>query len=377
MASVSSLKKLERFSFEMRSLAIAIVVFTISSLYVQNGFWRVSFAIFPQIAVYVILGFFHAYNVWSLDSFISKEHGSHFMLFGYFLVYTAWYNVVLLPESGLGYIEWAVVLLALTSNFMTQKYSKSIHNPFMGQSPLALVFMGVVLFLCKMFIFYFFEDNLYDSLILTDKIARIFVVIFCLIGLIFLLRQLYKHITNTLEVKAQIRGKESALKNIKRFCVGIAKTGVSLLASLFSLPVIFIIIAVLVVGGLGISFIVAKAVYNSILHFVEPLLEKIMSTGENKIHPSVLYYVLQIVSLIDVLFYTVWIENKMKKEMEQNLEKTLRLAIPAKENGGSETLFVEAKKYLVESRFDEQIRILGSNSIINETLSAVQKEQRK
>lgn len=311
-----SLQKLKKRSSQMWSLAIAIVVFTISSFYFINGFCRINFVLFPQMAVYVLLGFFHAYNVWSLENSMYKEGQGMFMLFCYFLVYTAWYNIVLLPESGLGYFEWMVVFIALTSNAITEISTQKIKNQFMGQRPLMLIFLGVILFICKMVVFFLFEDSIYDSLILSNSVARFFIVFFAVIGIIFLLQQIFKHITNR-----DVPKSNTSLHTKKASLISTAvKNVMSFLASLFSFPMLIIILAIICLGGLGITFGFAKSAYNALLDFMEPLLERMMTSGENKIHPSVLYYALQIVSLVIVLFYTVKIEENMKINMKDAKE---------------------------------------------------------
>ena len=161
---MTSLDKLEQKADLSVSLAIAVVSFSLSSLYfTSNRDPMLSITKFPQFAIYVILGFYHAYNVWELENVIAGRQTGMVSLFASFLVYTAWYIVVLLPESGIGYMEWLIVFLVLTSNFITEISSKKIHNPFMGQRPMVLVFFGTVLFFCKQIIFYLFEDNLYDQ----------------------------------------------------------------------------------------------------------------------------------------------------------------------------------------------------------------------
>lgn len=375
MSNISSLEKLRRTSVGMMSLAIAIVVFTISSLYAQNGYLKLSFVLFPQSAVYVILGFFHAYNIWNLDNVISKQKQNVFMLFCYFMVYTSWYNVVLLPESGLGYIEWIIVFIVLTSNLITEVTSKKINNPFMGQRPLILAYFGVILFLFKMFLFYMFKDNIYDSMILNNKIARLFVVLFSILGIIFLLMQFYKHITNKLEVQVNKNKLWSSIKGFFKYIGKLIKIAIKTLASLVSFPVLIIIVASAGIITLGLSFAAANTIYQSILAFVEPLLEKIASTGENTIHPSILYYVFQIISLIIVLFYTVKIEKSMAEEMEKGVEQRLRFTLDNMEYENKEDLFEEAKRLLVDTRFSEQLRIYASNTVVKEAIIASDKDE--
>jgi len=364
MSNISSLDKLKRLSFETISLAIAVVVFTLSSLFIHNGFIRTTFVL-QQTVVFAILGFFHAYNVWELDNIISRQKQSMFMLFCYFLVYTAWYNVVLLPLSGLGIVEWVIVLVILTSNIFTELTSKKINNPFMGQRPIVLIFFGIILFIAKIILFHSTNgDNVYDSLILGNPTARFLVGIFSCIGVIILLMQLYKHITN----KIGININKSKIQKFFEKIVSLIKKIIVLLISIISLPVLIIIIAIVGLIILGVGFVQVTRIYDDVLKIVEYLLENWTSTGENSLHPSNFYYTLQTISMVIVLFYTVYIEKIMRLSIEKDIEKQIRLEFDKLNTNDNDQLFSETKQLLLDNRFDEQLRIFGNKTIVKETI---------
>ena len=370
MSNTSSISKLEQNTFCLITLTVSVVAFTLSTYYFRNGNLKLNFVLFPQMAVYILLGFFHAYNVWSLENVVSRQQKNILMLFCYFLAYTAWYNIVLLPESGLGYIEWIIVFVVLTTNLINEICSKKISNPFMGQRPLVLVFFGAILFILKIIFFYLFKDNIYDQFILHNKLARLFVVLFSIVGLILLLQQLYKHITNRLEVKIDTKKAWKTLKDFLKFLFSIIKKGIMLLFSMVSLPVFIIIIASVVIICLGISFATAKFIYDNILEFIEPLLEKLASTGENSIHPSVPYYTLQTISMTIILFYTIWIEKRMSKNLENAINERVTQEILARYSNEDNNILNKSTELLIKNRnFNEQLRIFGSNSAIKETIN--------
>lgn|GEM_PF-2308513 len=377
MSNISSIEKLRRGTICMITFTLSIVVFTLSSIYYRNGNLKLSFVLFPQMAVYIILGFFHTLNVWNLENVISKEKKSIFMLVCYFFVYSAWYNIVLLPESGLGYIEWAIVLLVLTSNLVTELTSKKINNPFMGQRPMVLVYFGIFLFFLKMFFFYLFKDNIYDQFFLNNKMARGFVVFFSGGGLVLLLIQFFKHISNKFEVKIdKSKIKNNGISFVKSI-IELLKKGITILLGVVSLPVLIII---LTSGGLIVllvAFITMNSIYNSILAFVEPILEKIASTGENTIHPSTLYYTLQVISMALVLIYTIWVEKRMESEINKKIEQRIQKEIRSSYQDGNVELFGKAKEDLLTSNFDTQLRILGSRSIVKDIVNLHENEQEK
>lgn len=351
--------------FKLKTLAVGILTFTLASLYVQYGNFKLTLFMFPQSAIYMIFGFFHAYNVWTLDSIIKKDK-SIFMLVSYTILYSGWYNIVLLPESGIGYMEWGIVFLALTMNLLNEILSKKINNPFMGQSPLVLVYFGVILFILKVVLFYTFSDNIYDSVFLTNDIARLFVVFFAICGIILLLMQFYKHITNRFGIKIDKKKAQSVVQKITKTLGDLIRKGFELLKSFCELPVVLIVVGSVVLILLIIAFLTVNKIYNEILSFVEPFLEKLLDTGENKIHPSELYYLTQVVSMMIVLFYTVYIEQNMKIVLEKNIEK--RISYQLQGNEDYSKVFYEVKQKLTGSQIDTELQIFHNNAIVSETI---------
>lgn len=372
---MNKLEKLERASSISVSLAVAVATLTLSSLYWVNGTELLSVTIFPQFAIFAILGFFHAYNIWELENVITKKQSGMLPLVVYFLLYTAWYNAVLLPESGLGYMEWILVLLVLTSNFMTEISGKKINNPFMGQRPMVLLFFGVLLFFCKQIIFYLFEGNLYEQIVVGNSTANLFVGLFSVFGIFLLLKQLGKHVSNRIPLKIS----DGKLESVKKSFVSMVKSGAqavsALVMSIFTGPalvaviIIGIIIAILL-GAWGVDFL-KRMLYDNILKIVNPLLERLATTGENnQIRPSTPYYIAQLLSLVTVLIYTVSIESGMKKKMKLSIEKEIRMVTDEIQPAElSEEKFQKARQMLVNGNFDEQLRINGNRKIVSEIVN--------
>ncbi len=375
MASFNKLERLERSASLSTSLAVAVVTLTLSSLYWVNGVTLLSVTLFPQFAIFAILGFFHAYNIWELENVITKRQSGMLPLVIYFLLYTAWYNAVLLPESGLGYMEWILVLLVLTSNFMTEISGKKIYNPFMGQRPMVLLFFGVLLFFCKQIIFYLFEGNLYDQFVLGNSTGHLFVGLFSVFGVFLLLKQLGKHVSNRIPLKVS----DGKLKSLRESFFSMVKNGAqaasALVMSLFTGPalvavIIIGIVAAFSLGLCGVAFL-KKMLYDNIVNMVNPLLERLASTGEeNQLRPSVPYYVAQLLSLVVVLIHTVSIELGMKKKMKLSIEKEIRMVTDEIQPAElSEKKFQEARQLLVNGNFDEQLRINGNKKIVAEIVN--------
>lgn len=364
----SQKEEIKEFAAATFSAAVGVFVFVLSSLYWINGTLKLSFDLFPQTALFFILGFLHAYNVYELENLVSRQKKTLFSLFCYFLVYAAWYNIVLLPESGLGHIEWVIVLFLLSSNMITEIFTKKINNPFMGQRPLVLVYMGIVLFVAKQVLFYMFSDNIYDSMILTNKTARSAVGIFSLFGIVMLVMQFYKHVTNKLKSEP-ITQKEDGIKkffsSLGNLFMKLVKLIGQIIATFLSGPAIVIIVIASGFVGLAYVFYKMNEIYNDILTISDRLLQKLASTGKNSVHPSPSYYICQLVSMCVVLFYTIHLENNMEKNIDNAIKEEIRGHTDGQPDG--DKYFKKASKELLKKNFSEKIRLLnaGQSGVLN------------
>ena len=238
----------------------------------------------------------------------------------------------------------------------------------MGQRPMVLLFFGVVLFLCKQILFYLFQSNLYKQFTLGNKTARLCIGLFAVLGIILLLKQLGKHISNQIPVRFSQDQVKGLLVRFLEFIKSTAKTVVTTITSLVTGPALIVIIciaALLAMGGLVAGIQIAKRTYDDILDIVEPLLQTIASTGKNRVTPSTAFHCTQTLSLLTVCFYTVSIESNMKKRMNTTIEKEIRMLTDAiRPVSLSEEKFQKARKKLVNSSFDEKLRIGASKAFI-------------
>ena len=311
---MNSIEKLKNTRDAALTLAISFVVFTLSSLYAQNGYIKLNVTLFPQIVVFVIFGFLHAYNVWTFEISAGSSGGVG-MLTGYFFMYSAWYNVILLSESGIGYVEWFIVLLVLGSSFFNQLFSRPFRMPQLNtQRPLVLIFFGIMLFLIKIFLYHLFSDNIYDSTFLINDTARFIVFVFSILGAAVLLIQLIRFARHRLNM--DIPPKNSALSFAQRACFTVlaaVKAFIRLLGTLVSGPYVILILAVAGLLIFGISFFVANKIYRDVLLLVEPILERLLSTGKNSVYPSIFYYTCQLVCVSIILLYSAVRETQVQK----------------------------------------------------------------
>ena len=135
------------------TIFFGIVILFFSSIYQIPGGIRINILIYPQVGIYALLGFFHAFNMMRFKSWNykfnsvkkSKKHISDAEISEYsaeklasgnfengklsayevldlisdWFLYTAWYNVILFPLSGFGVIEWAGVFVILICGFIS------------------------------------------------------------------------------------------------------------------------------------------------------------------------------------------------------------------------------------------------------------------
>lgn len=316
---MSSIEKLKNTRDAALTLAISFVVFTLSSLYAQNGYIKLNVTLFPQIVVFVIFGFLHAYNVWTYE-ISSGRGGGVVMLTGYFFMYSAWYNVILLSESGIGYVEWFIVLLVLGSSFFNQLFSRPLNIPQLNiQRPLVLIFFGIMLFLIKIFLYHLFSDNIYDSAFLVNDTARFTVFVFSILGALILLIQLIRFARHKLNIDIPARNSALSLAGRAVHTVFAAiKAFIRLVVTLVSGPYVILILAIAGLLVFGISFFIANKIYHDVLLLVEPVLERLLSTGKNSVYPSIFYYTCQLVCISIILLYSAVREIQVQKTSVQS-----------------------------------------------------------
>ena len=209
------------------------------------------------------------------------------------------------------------------------------------------------------------------SFFLRNGTARFFIGAFAVVGIVLLLMQLKKHVTNKVPLRSPGKKEAHVLKSLFDMLKSAAATLAGVIATLVSGPALFIIIvghALLALLSGVIGIVVIKKIgniYNDIINLIEPLLEKLASTGENKVIPSIPYYLTQTSSLGIVLFYTVALEAKMKKRLRLRTETEIRYItdeIRPFELG--EDTFEKASRLIARNGITEQLRINADKEFI-------------
>ncbi|MGL4985859.1 MAG: hypothetical protein ACRC5H_01820 [Treponemataceae bacterium] len=351
----TSYTKKNEFLNKLLSVGFGITLFYFSLIY-QNrvGIVRLSIS-FPQIAVFSLFGLFHAFNVFEIKKLINKETTNILDLFFLFFLYTAFYNVVLLPLSGFALIQWGLVILILFSSFISELTGKVLPNVFMGQSPIALLVFGIILFFIKVAIFYMLPPNIYNTIIRGNKtlenIIGVCAIIMLVGGIILLLGQfktVFSGISNSYPIKK--------IPNSQNFIAYLGNCVKNIFASIGKLLLLVFSVNILIIGGIiivltaGIFIIfIVDNIIQDVLQAVEPFLEKLLSTGEDSIEASTLYGLTQSAVLIALTFYE-FMAYKNNKDNLDTKYKTLLI-----EYFDEEKTIDASKKIQLEAELKEKI----------------------
>ncbi len=282
---------LEKRLFEaVASLGMAIWLLYLSNLYkLQGGHISLMLFMYPQNIVFMIFGIVQGFNIWSIQQKIYDDIpivSAVYFLANSFL-YMAFYSLVLFPLSGIGLLEWLLVAFILFSDFYSKINIK--RRNAMGQHPIAVLLFGLCLFLIKVFVWYFFPNNIYQTSVVGNNMLRILISIIAVMGIIFLLSQLKNRFTSRKKLK------------------GFAKLR-KIFSLLFSFAALPILLAVLLIAGfliiLSVSSILTD-IKTDINNFLAPYLEQMLKTGKNTV-PITNYYILcQLVSFFVIIVYQI------------------------------------------------------------------------
>ncbi|MBP5175709.1 MAG: hypothetical protein ILP07_07355 [Treponema sp.] len=246
----------------------------------------------------------------------------------YTLLCTAFFNTVLLPFSGIGILECAVILIYLFGNLICS-LGVGGKKSCAGQSPVFIFGFGLLLMVFKQIIFYLFEDNIYEQLFQGNPLMRFLLFLASTVSGFMIFSNLIKAAQSkilvnrtTLKTHSEKIAKKivSALKMIGKSIVGIFTT-------LLSGPVIIAIAfsALLIFGGF-IIFFAKKAFdsfFNNVMAVIEPFMQKMLSTGKDFLTPSTGYLLCNLGVLLIFFVVIILMQNSCKTSLEEELEKTL------------------------------------------------------
>lgn len=281
---------------------------------------------------------------------------SIFVLVCYTLIYTAWYNVILLSESGLGFLEWGLVFFALVINFLDTNLRKVAKAVPSGQTPLTLMIFGFTLYIAKLFLFYMTSGAIYESAFLGNTTAKVFLIAGVIICSTMAIKTL---INRAFSKKDLVVNKPSKTLMVKNTLISGAKALGNTIAKIlrtFSLPALIATAAIAFIFAL----LFTKSVVDDIEKFFQPILEKILTTGENTITPSAPYNVLQFIVFALIAFYTIHINNKLTKATCNQSYKKIQVKMDSEMGEKSIESDIKKEPYTLDSSAALKAQVLDT-----------------
>lgn len=304
-------------------LSLSIFLIDFSILYL-NDFGKILLnqVMLSSLAVSFVFGFFHGLKIYRIEKYIEGKNSLLSLLY-LSCVFTAWYNVILLPVSGFGAMEWILFSVIIFSDFLISASGKSKESnlassiSYISSSNSNLMIFGSLMFIVKSVIFNLLPDNLYVSSFVGNQTARNFVLLFCVIGLICLLSFLIKFAKSKVSVSQK---QKSAVLGFFKIIGKSILNFFSLIFTAISGPILIVIIfCVIFIAGIVI-FAEAGAICDDILKFVEPVLIKLTSTGKAAIIQSSFYFVIQFLVFAAVLVFSFTYKNHLEDCAKRKIE---------------------------------------------------------
>ncbi len=302
--------------------AIASWLFLFSSMYVKNG--KIYLGInYLQILVYFVFGLlttwiFFLYYAKPMELYYPEgEYVGHLRLPFHkvclfvimVIAFTGIWQMVLLPMSGLGIIEYAFVmylLFLMLINFLTafnQSKKKERKYIVFVRNPITIVALQAPLFLIKIAT-WFTPENFYSSLIEGNGTIRTVIALLFGITMVAGILALYR---KTIKIDSNNKTKK-VMAGIGSFFGKIISAITTFVLGLTRGPVIVVIITAFC-GLVGI-FCIAK-VKNDILSFIESILKFFASSGKYQTQISSIFIVSQIATLFLYVFFLAFLDIKI------------------------------------------------------------------
>lgn len=249
-------------------------------------------------------------------------------LISYTVLSAAFFNTVLLPFSGIGILECAVMLIYLFGNLICS-LGVGGKKSCAGQSPLFIFGFGLFLIVFKQVIFYLFEDNIYTQLFQGNPLTRFLLFLASTVSGLMIFSNLIKAAQSKILVNRTTL-KTHSEKNSNRIIPALKMIGKSIagiFTTLLSGPVIIALAfsVLLFFGGLIVFF--AKKLFdtffNNVMAIIEPFMQKMLSSGKDFLTPSTGYLLCNLGVLLIFFVAIILMQSSCKNSLEEELEKTL------------------------------------------------------
>lgn len=284
-----------RLSFGLFLLELSLVYINTAGVLLLNN------TMMLQLMVSGILGFFHSVHKSSSNSL--NEGFSAIYWISNTLIYSAWYNVVVLPPSGFWLIEIVMLSCVIFSDFLASVSGKENEKiAYVNSSRLNILILGSLLFIGKVIVIVLFPQNLYIEHFTGNSTARLFILLISLMGFICLLTTIFKKFKIAMNIKPETL---NATSNFLKTIINWIKRFIKFFVSLLSGPMLIVVLLILGFGAVFFIFAFIKTTCDDILRFVEPILIKLAETGKSSITDSVIYYITQITVIVSVLIASI------------------------------------------------------------------------
>ena len=356
-------KKLDSIANKFLLLAFASVMFYLSIVFrTRGGAIRLSIFNYFNTIAYSIFAIMHALHLF-LFMRHNRKNTDMLDFISYVLLFFAFYSVVLLPASGFALAEWLVVTLYLFPGLISsitpiRKEGKTFN--FIPQNPVWFMAMGILLMLFKIMLWWAVPDNLYLSTISGNSTLRIALVVLCCAGIFVLISQWINRRKNSQETKNKItEGFKKGAQAVSSFL----STIWSFVLTIFTGPVLLIIICIAILVFIICSALFAHGVISDIQDIIEPFLDKMLTTGQDSIIKSKFYTICQVSAFVGcTLFQIILLLNTLSKNPDAET--------PSPENtpiGEDKKTSIKEKsrKRIEEVRTPEVIHLGASDKIRN------------
>ena len=321
------------YSKKILLLGIGMLCFLLSVIYQSRaGYVRLAINNYFSLMLFFVIAILNAFNIYEYVHACSggRKNFSFCDLiefFAYTFFSCGFFNVVLFPLSGIGFMEIVVMLMYLLgSTFAQGMRTKKVR--FTGASPARTLIFGFVLFILKLFVFYLVDENIYNQFAEGNNTLRYVVFGLSIFAALSIVRHVSKIGKANLEIEAiKSSGKKFDAKNF--FLAGCKAVGsavkktVTFVLSIFSgwVGIVILVVAGLLIFGIGI-FAFDKF-FNDIMKVVEPLLKKLLSTGEYLVNPGMLYTAAQFSALMIFTGFVFWLNKSCETNIENRCEEIL------------------------------------------------------
>ena len=283
----------------------------------------------PEIAVYLIFGTYMALFR-NMNERYRQRFTEHPTLnfVSDLLLFTAFHKLILLPECGFGYAQWATLLFVYL--FESGYVFESRRAGKLSFNTAQIIIVGTLLWFVKLFCRYVLPQNLSDGIVNND-IAMNILMIFLAIAAAYGIKTAFSSL--------KINGMSKAVSVTAKVTGGIVKTVMWLFAKLFSIiinlvvtfvanPVVLLIIVAVAVllmllGGLTVMVNVdgfITHITNDFKALVMPIMRKALSTDNPAYSDDSLTTIGSMISYLSFMIAIVFEGNSVRSIEEETLQ---------------------------------------------------------